>query len=101
MDDGIVARAAGFWTTNRILFALVFIFGIILGGILVNQYIDPFIYANRASDYNAVSELNNRLDSRADELYNCLVKNEISPSSCVVGAQAVQEAAVQGSDVPP
>lgn len=80
-EDSII-KLGGFWTTGRIVLILVFILGVIIGGIIVNQYVDPFIYANQASDFNAVSSLNSRLDTRADELYNCLLAHDISPQVC-------------------
>jgi len=72
----------GFWDTQKILLVGVFILGLILGIVLTNQVIDPFINNGIISDQNSLAELNTRLDSRNDELYNCLLENEIAPSSC-------------------
>ena len=71
-----------FWDTQRILLVGVFVIGLIIGIGITNQVIDPFINEGVISDQNTLSELNTRLDSRNDELYNCLLENEINPSSC-------------------
>lgn len=84
-EDSII-KLGSFWTTGRIILILVFLLGVIIGGVIVNQYIDPFIYANQVSDFNSVSALNNRLDTRADELYNCLLENDVSPTLCNISS---------------
>ncbi|VVC00367.1 Uncharacterised protein [uncultured archaeon] len=75
-------RGNGFWTTERKLFALFFILGLAIGGFLVHTYIDPAFYGLQAKDTNSIIEENSRLDSRAEELYNCLLENNIPPSVC-------------------
>jgi len=72
----------GFWDTQKILLVGVFVIGLIIGIAITNQVIDPIINEGIVSDQNSLSELNTRLDSRNDELYNCLLENEINPSSC-------------------
>ena len=72
----------GFWDTQKILLVGVFVIGLIIGIAITNQVIDPIINEGIVSDQNSLSELNTRLDSRNDALYNCLLENEINPSSC-------------------
>ena len=72
----------GFWTKGRIIFILIFVTGVIVGAVLVNQVIDPFIYGVQGADQNSLVELNSRLDLRNDELFNCLLKNDVDPSTC-------------------
>ena len=72
----------GFWDTQKILLVGVFVIGLIIGIAITNQVIDPIINEGIVSDQNSLSELNTRLDLRNDELYNCLLENEINPSSC-------------------
>ncbi|HZX34170.1 MAG TPA: hypothetical protein VFF09_02200 [archaeon] len=71
-----------FWDGEKILLALVFLAGLIIGAALANQVIDPLLFSGKISDSNTLIELNERLDARNDQLFNCLVKNEIEPSSC-------------------
>ena len=71
-----------FWNGEKILLALVFLAGLIIGAALANQVIDPMLFSGKSSDSNTLIELNERLDARNDQLFNCLVKNEIEPSSC-------------------
>jgi len=61
---------------------MIFVVGFVVGAIIVNQVIDPVLYSSQSSDYNAISELNNRLDTRNDELYNCLIENAIDTETC-------------------
>jgi len=71
-----------FWNRERIILAGVFIAGLLIGAALMNQVVDPLILGNQAADYNALVELNERIDSRSDELYQCLVDNGIDADSC-------------------
>lgn len=80
-DDSILAGR--FWTSHRILLALIFATGLIIGGVITNQLVDPIIYSKQLSDYNSLSELNSRLDSRNDQLYSCIVKSNLDPEKCV------------------
>ncbi|MCR4336069.1 MAG: hypothetical protein NUV57_06075 [archaeon] len=71
-----------FWNFYRILLVVVFVVGLILGGVATNQYIDPVLTGGQIHDQNSLVDLNERLDSRADQLYNCLLENDISPATC-------------------
>jgi len=71
-----------FWNFYRILIVVTFVLGLILGGIATNQVVDPIVYGNQIQDQNSLQEMNDRLDSRVDELYNCLLENNVSPATC-------------------
>jgi len=77
-----MAENEGVFTNERKILLIVFIAGIIIGGLIVNQFVDPFLNSGQLSDANATIELNNRLDSRNDELFQCLVDNGIDPDTC-------------------
>tara|TARA_Y100000310_G_C20692845_1_gene823479 strand:+ start:2585 stop:2827 length:243 start_codon:yes stop_codon:yes gene_type:complete len=71
-----------FWNFYRILIVITFAAGLILGGIATNQIIDPILTGNYVQDQNSLTALNDRLDSRVDQLYNCLLENDVSPAVC-------------------
>ena len=79
MEDDERAR---FWSKERIIFVLIFVAGLIIGGALTNQVLDPMLYGVQGADQNSLVELNERLDLRNDELFNCLLENSVDPSSC-------------------
>ncbi len=81
-DDEGQGLAPGFWTTQRIILAVVFVAGLILGVLATNQFLDPVVFQKAAPDYNALQETNQRLDTRNDQLYNCLLTNNVNPASC-------------------
>lgn len=72
----------GFWTAERMLFAAVFIAGLLIGAFATHQYIEPMIFAAKSSDSNALAQLNDSLDKRNDQLYSCLLENNIKPDTC-------------------
>lgn len=74
-----------FWTPDRILLALVFVAGLLIGGFVTNNYIGPYLNGSAVADQNSLLELNARLDSRNDQLYNCLVQNNIKVEACGIG----------------
>jgi len=78
----MVEERDGFWSSTKIIFVLLFVAGFVVGALITNQFIDPFLSGTQASDQNSLSELNTRIDSRNDELYNCLLENEINPVDC-------------------
>ena len=72
-----------FWTPDRVLPAIVFVLGLLIGGFATNQYIDPFLSGTQAQDQNSLLEMNARLDARNDQLYYCLVDNNVPQSACI------------------
>lgn len=71
-----------FWNFYKILIVVTFVLGVILGGIATNQVIDPYLMNTNSGDFNKMIQSTERLDSRVDELYNCLLENDISPATC-------------------
>ncbi|HLC79869.1 MAG TPA: hypothetical protein VJG83_05625 [archaeon] len=68
-----------FWTSDRILLVLVFAVGLVVGIFAASQInLGP----NSASDYNSLVQINERLDSRNDSLYSCLIRSDIDPINC-------------------
>ena len=81
-DDDHVSLKGKFWDTQKILLVVVFLAGIIIGGVAVNQLVDPYFASVDSADFNAMVKLTERLDSRNDELYNCLLENDVNPATC-------------------
>ena len=81
-DEDHVSSKGKFWDTQKILIVVALIAGIIIGGVVTNQVIDPYFASVDSADFNAMVKLTERLDSRNDELYNCLLDNDISPATC-------------------
>lgn len=81
---------AHFWSSDRILLAVIFLIGIAIGGLLTNQYVDPYLNSSKNADYNVLVQQNLRLDMRNDLLFSCLQKNNINPENCTIenGASA-------------
>jgi len=71
-----------FWTSERILLALVFIIGLIIGGFVTNQFIDPYLNSIKSDDYNSMKDLVDRLNQRNDQLLQCLHDNGIDQTYC-------------------
>jgi hypothetical protein len=71
-----------FWTSERILLALTFIIGLIIGGFATNQFIDPYLNSAKSEDYNSMKDLVDRLNERNDQLLQCLRDNGIDQTSC-------------------
>lgn len=74
-----------FWSSDRILVAIVFIIGLAIGAIATNQLIDPYLNSGKSADYNAMSDLVTRLNERNDQLFQCLQDNGIDAKSCPSG----------------
>jgi len=72
-------RGKKFWNLSKIFIVFVFLLGLLIGGILTNQFIDPTLNTGMVQDYNSLVELNEVLDSQADSYYQCLMKNGINP----------------------
>lgn len=75
-------KGRDFWTLNRVFVLFIFIFGLLLGGFLVHQYIEPVLQEKACGDYNALLEKNQQLDEQVDNYYNCLVRFNIDPKLC-------------------
>ena len=71
-----------FWTSDRILLALIFAIGLVVGGIITHNYLEPTVFSQKGNDYNSLLELNARLDERNDLLRSCLTANNITVESC-------------------
>ncbi|HIH10278.1 MAG TPA: hypothetical protein HA254_06460 [Candidatus Diapherotrites archaeon] len=84
-DEETTLAGKGFWTHDRIVFAIILLVGAIIGGIITHNYIDPWLSGTSGSDYNSMLALNSRLDARNDMLYSCLLKNSIDPQDCTQG----------------
>ena len=81
-EDDHVSHKGKFWNTQKILLVVVFLAGIIIGGVAVNQLIDPYLASVDSAHFNAMVKLTVRLDSRNDELYNRLFDNDVNPATC-------------------
>ena len=64
------------------IYIIVLLIGVIIGAVIMNQVVDPMFYKNQSTDFNAMVQLTERLDSRNDELYLCLTEHAIDPESC-------------------
>ncbi len=75
-------KGSSFWTLNRAFVLFVFIFGLLIGGFLMHQYIEPALQEKACQDYNALMEKNQQLDEEVDNYYDCLVDFNINPQQC-------------------
>ena len=71
-----------FMDLRQVPLILLFLGGLIAGFLLTNQVIDPFIYKDKIGDYNKLVEINSGLDKRNDQLYSCLLQNNVNPENC-------------------
>ncbi len=72
-------RGKKFWSMGKIFVIFIFILGLLIGGIITSQFIDPVLNSGITQDYNALLETNEVLDSQADSYYQCLIENGINP----------------------
>jgi len=77
-----LAHGDPFLDSGKMIYIGVLLIGVIIGAVIANQIVDPFLYKNQSSDFNAMVQLAERLDSRNDELYSCLTEHAIDPNSC-------------------
>lgn len=75
-------RGKGLLTTNRVFILFVFIIGLLLGGFLMHQYIEPVLQEKACGDYNALMEINEQLDKDVDNYRDCLDRFNIDPKLC-------------------
>lgn len=71
-----------FWSADRLRLVIIFIAGLLIGGYVTNQYVDPYLGSSSSVDYNALIEINTSLDERNEQLFGCLEKNQIDPQTC-------------------
>ena len=79
-EDEVQGR--GFWTFSRILLVAIFIAGFVAGIYVSQEYSTTGFLSLSGSDYNALAHENQRLDARNEELFKCLLENDIEPSAC-------------------
>lgn len=78
-DDSPRRRGKKFLTLGKVFVIFIFLLGVLIGGIITNQFVDPVLNSGITQDYNALLETNEVLDSQADSYYQCLIENGINP----------------------
>jgi len=76
-------KKKGFWTMQKIAFAVIFLIGFAIGAIITNQFIDPTLDSSVSSKNAELLQTNKELDSLNDQYYSCLQTFEIDPIKCV------------------
>ena len=82
-----------FWTAERIILLIIFIAGLLIGGVVTHQFIDSADLSKQAGDYNSLIEVNTAMDQRIDALSTCLINQGMNPSECGPGTQAAPSSA--------
>ncbi len=80
MDDEL--PPGRFLAGQRPLLAGLFVLGLLIGGLVTNKYIDPYLNGAQSADRNSLLAQNQGLDARSDQLYRCLIANNVEPGSC-------------------
>ena len=80
MDEGFEKRS--FWSSRKIIFISVLVFGMVLGVIVGHFMVEPFIQSNTSKSYDACAEKVTLLENQVDSCYWCLEKNNIDRSGC-------------------
>ena len=78
-------RDAGssFWTAQRVFILFIFVLGLVVGGFLMHQYVEPELNKRLVNDFNALSAANTALDHKVDVLVGCLQSHQVNPDTCL------------------
>ncbi|MFH1256749.1 MAG: hypothetical protein V1494_05670 [Candidatus Diapherotrites archaeon] len=75
-------RGRGLSASNIAILAL-FCLGLLAGGMLTHQFIEPAFYTTQlVKDMNALQLKNHALDSQVNSLLECMQKENIDPQKC-------------------
>ncbi|HIH17030.1 MAG TPA: hypothetical protein HA252_06515 [Candidatus Diapherotrites archaeon] len=80
---GLKDVGPSFWTAQRVFILFVFLLGLVLGGFLAHQYVEPELNKRIVNDLNAFNATNKALDRKVDFLVECLHSQQVNPDTCL------------------
>lgn len=72
-----------FWTAQRVFILFIFVLGLVVGGFLMHQYVEPELNKRLVNDFNAMGAANTALDRKVDVLVGCLQSHQVNPDTCL------------------